>query len=190
MSIDACPPPSPSRYFNRYKKTIETEQVYGGDWLRWTYETSLGQLALGLLVKRAVVSRYYGWRMSCARAPTKSCRSSCDYDMDVDESSRKSRRSRLEPSTILLPGAKESARPVAPGKVAVLPADGRHLAFQDVDADGWLLCEGQKFDLATFLGDAPSRRNLPAARCSSRGCARWTITGFIFPWPGCHLSRG
>ena len=54
----------PIRYFHRSKKTVETEEVYGGDWLRWTYGTTLGRFALGLLVKRAFVSRYYGWRMS------------------------------------------------------------------------------------------------------------------------------
>ena len=29
-------PAEPIRYYHRAKKTIETEQVYGEAWLRWT----------------------------------------------------------------------------------------------------------------------------------------------------------
>jgi phosphatidylserine decarboxylase len=37
--------------------------------------------------------------------------------------------------------------------VAVLPADGRHLAFQNVEAAAGFYAKGQKFDLKAFLGD-------------------------------------
>ncbi len=53
-------PAEPIRYFHRAKQTVETEQVYGEAWLRWTYESALGRTALNLLVKRALLSRYYG----------------------------------------------------------------------------------------------------------------------------------
>jgi len=36
----------PIRYFHRAKQTVETEQVYGEKWLRWTYGSGLGGLAL------------------------------------------------------------------------------------------------------------------------------------------------
>jgi phosphatidylserine decarboxylase len=49
---------------------------------------------------------------------------------------------------------KPGARPVAGDeRVAVLPADGRHLAFQNVDAAAGFYAKGQRFDLKAFLGD-------------------------------------
>lgn len=142
----------PIRYFHRTKQIVETEQVYGGDWLRWTYGTGLGRFALNALVKRAVASRYYGWKMSQRSSAYRVLPFIVDYNLDVDEFAKKpySFKSFNEFfSRALKPGA----RPIAAGdRVAVLPADGRHLAFQNVDAAEGFYAKGQKFDLASFLG--------------------------------------
>ena len=53
----------PIQYFNRYTGRIETEEVYGDRFLRWTYGSPLGRLSLHALVKRAAFSRWYGQRM-------------------------------------------------------------------------------------------------------------------------------
>ena len=143
----------PIRYYHRTKQTVETEQVYGGDWLRWTYETSLGRLALGLLVKRAIVSRYYGWKMSLRSSANRVLPFIVDYDLDVDEFAKKP-FSFKSFNDFFYRALKPAARPLAPGdKVAVLPADGRHLAFQNVDEAAGFYAKGQKFSLESFLGD-------------------------------------
>ena len=143
----------PIRFFNRYKKIVETEQVYGGAWLRWTYQTSLGRLSLAVLVKRAIVSRYYGWKMSQAASANRILPFIVDYDMNVDEFAKKPLTFKSF-NDFFYRALKPGARPVAPGdKVAVLPADGRHLAFQNVDAAGGFYAKGQKFSLEAFLGD-------------------------------------
>jgi phosphatidylserine decarboxylase len=153
------PAAEPIRYYHRYKKTIETEQVYGGDWLRWTYATSLGQLALRLLVRRAIVSRYYGWKMSMRASANKVLPFIVDYDMDVDEFAKKPLTFKTF-NEFFYRALKEGARPIAPGeKIAVLPADGRHLAFQDVDATDGFYAKGQRFSLEAFLGDATLAAN-------------------------------
>lgn len=142
----------PIRYFHRTKHVVETEQVYGGDWLRWTYGTGLGRFALNALVKRAVASRYYGWKMSQRSSAYRVLPFIVDYNLDVDEFAKKpySFKSFNEFfSRALKPGA----RPIAAGdRVAVLPADGRHLAFPNVDAAEGFYAKGQKFDLRSFLG--------------------------------------
>ena len=56
--------PEPVQFYNRYTHEIETETIYGEDWLRWTYEKPLGRAALAALVKRAFFSKWYGSRMS------------------------------------------------------------------------------------------------------------------------------
>lgn len=143
----------PIRYFHRYKKTIETEQVYGESWLRWTYGTALGRLALGLVVKRALLSRYYGWRMSMRASANRVLPFIVDYDLDVDEFAKNAFSFKTF-NEFFYRALKAGARPIAAGdKVAVLPADGRHLAFQNVDAAEGFYAKGQKFSLESFLGD-------------------------------------
>lgn len=146
-------PLEPIRYFNRYKQTVETEQVYGEKWLRWTYETSLGRLALNVLVRRAMVSRYYGWRMSMRASANKVLPFIVDYDLDVDEFA-KSAFTFKSFNDFFYRALKAGTRPIAAGEnIAVLPADGRHLAFQNVDEASGFYAKGQKFSLESFLGD-------------------------------------
>ncbi len=145
----------PIHYFNRAKKSIETEQIYGESWLRWTYETSLGQVALNWFVKRALVSRYYGWRMNWRFSAQKILPFITHYNLDVDEFA-KNPFSFKTFNQFFYRALKSGARPIAGqagDRVAVLPADGRHLALQNVDAADGFYAKGQKFSLASFLGD-------------------------------------
>jgi len=76
-----------------------------------------------------------------------------DYNLDVDEFA-KSPFLFKNFNEFFARALKPAARPIAPGeRVAVLPADGRHLAFQDVSASDQFYAKGQRFDLASFLGD-------------------------------------
>jgi phosphatidylserine decarboxylase len=146
-------PAEPIRYFHRYKQVVATEQVYGEDWLRWTYETSLGRFALWALVKRSLLSRYYGWKMSWGASAIRVLPFIVDYNLDVDEFAKNPLAFKSF-NDFFYRALKESARPIAPGdRVAVLPADGRHLAFQTVDAAAGFYAKGQRFDLKAFLGD-------------------------------------
>lgn len=151
----------PIRYYHRAKKTVETEQVYGESWLRWTYETSLGRLALNLFVKRALLSRYYGWRMSMRASANRILPFIVDYGLDVDEFAKKPYAFKTF-NEFFCRALKPGARPVAGhsessgqdgDRIAVLPADGRHLALQNVDAAAGFYAKGQRFDLKAFLGD-------------------------------------
>lgn len=143
----------PIRYFHRCKKTVETEEVYGGDWLRWTYGTALGRLALNALVKRTIVSRYYGWKMSQRGSAHRVLPFIVDYNLDVDEFAKKPYSFKTF-NEFFYRALKPGARPIAEGdRVAVLPTDGRHLAFQNVDGAEGFYAKGQRFDLKAFLGD-------------------------------------
>lgn len=147
-------PVEPIRYFHRAKQAVETEVIYGEDWLRWTYENPAGRLALNLLVKRALLSRYYGWRMSLPDSARRVLPFIVDYGLDVDEFAKKPLAFKTF-NEFFYRALKPGARPIAGSgdRVAVLPADGRHLAFQNVDAAAGFYAKGQKFDLAAFLGD-------------------------------------
>jgi phosphatidylserine decarboxylase len=144
----------PVRYFHRYKQVIATELIYGEGWLRWTYGSSLGRLALWLLVKRALVSRYYGWKMSLRASAHKVLPFIVDYDLDVDEFAKKPYAFKSF-NEFFFRALKPGARPIVAGeRVAAFPADGRHLAFPVVEEAAGFYAKGQRFDLAAFLGEA------------------------------------
>lgn len=146
--------PEPIRYFHRAKRVVETEQVYGERWVRWTYETKGGNLLLHALAKRHLASWYYGWRMSRRASANAILPFIVEYNLDVDEFA-KSQFTFKSFNEFFYRALKKGARPIAGDeRGAVLPADGRHLAFQNVGASESFYAKGQRFDLAEFLGDA------------------------------------
>lgn len=146
----------PIYYYHREKKVHEQETVYGEKWLRWTYGSSAGRFALERFVKRAWLSRYYGWRMTMADSTRRILPFIVNYGLNVDEFA-KSPFVFKSFNEFFYRGLKAGARPIAAAddeRVAVLPADGRHLAFPSVDAAAGFYAKGQQFDLASFLGEA------------------------------------
>jgi phosphatidylserine decarboxylase len=175
----------PIRYIHRYKQTVETERVLGEAWMRWTYENPLGRLALWLVIRRVLLSRYWGWRMAKRDSARRVLPFIVEYGLDVDEFA-KSPFAFKTFNDFFIRALKPAARPIAPGDhVAVLPADGRHLAFADFGAADGFYAKGQKFDLPSFLGDAAlAREYAGGAMLISRLCPV-DYHRFHFPVAGC-----
>ncbi len=143
----------PITYLDRYDRTLKTERIYGERWLRWAYENPVGRAAVWLLIRRAIVSRWYGARMNKRYSDLRILSFIAEYDVDV----REFVKSPFDYKTFnefFYRALKPEARPIASGdRVAVLPADGRHLAFPDVDAADGFYVKGAKFTLAQLLGE-------------------------------------
>jgi phosphatidylserine decarboxylase len=145
---------APIEFYNRHTDAVETESVYGEVFLRWAYGNPLGRLTVAVAVKRLWFSRWYGWRMDRPKSREKVQPFIDTYGVDVAEFADpvESYRSFNE---FFYRNLKPSARPIAEGEsVSVFPADGRHLAIQDLNAADRFYIKGQRFDLAVFLGDA------------------------------------
>ncbi len=151
---------APVQYWHRAKRLVETEQIYRERWLRFTYENPVGRLALRLLVRRALFTQYYGWRMNRPFSVNQVLPFIVDFNLDVDEFAKSAFAFRTF-NEFFFRALKPGVRPVAPGAhVAVLPADGRHLVFPDVDRAEGFYVKGAKFTLAELLGEA----HLPPAQ--------------------------
>ena len=158
------------RFFNRHTGAMETEQIYGEEFLRFTYETPLGSLPLHALIKRAAFSKWYGHRMS-----RPSSRSRIPSFIE---------RYKLDPAEFADPvdsfgsfnefffrKLKPAARPVDPAARVVFPADGRHLGFPRVSDINAFFVKGQRFDLQGLLADSGlARRFSEGALVLSRLC--------------------
>ncbi len=147
-------PAEPIRYFDRYARTLKTERVYGEKWLRFAYENPVGPFFVWALARRAFFSRWYGWKMNKTASALQILPFIAAYDLDVDEFA-KSAFDYKTFNEFFYRALKPDARPIAPGaRVAVLPADGRHLAIANVDAARGFYVKGQEFPLGELLGDA------------------------------------
>ncbi len=153
MDIETSSPHEAITYFNRYTGQREQEAIYGESFLRWTYETRAGRIALALAAKRVWFSKWYGWRMDRPASRSKVLPFIETYGLDPDEflDSPESFRSFNE---FFYRKLKPAARPIdAAPRSIVFPADGRQLAIADVSQTGGLWVKGQHMDLPRLLGN-------------------------------------
>lgn len=147
----------PIQYYNRYKRQMETEKVFGEGWLRLAYENPAGRFFVWAFARRVFFSRYYGVKMNNPISALKILPFIAQYDIDSDEFA-KSPFDYKTFNEFFFRALKPGARPIAPGdRVAVFPADGRHLAFPNVETAPGFYVKGATFTLAELLGEA----NLP-----------------------------
>jgi phosphatidylserine decarboxylase len=145
--------PEPVRYFDRYDRTMKTEKVYGERWLRFAYGNPAGRLAVGLLASRRIFSWYYGRRMNDPKSEMLIYKFIADYEVDAMEFAKSAFAFKTF-NEFFHRALKPEVRPIDPDPAAaVLPADGRHLAFADVDAADGFYVKGAKFTVAQLLGD-------------------------------------
>lgn len=142
------------QFFNRSTGRLETERVYGEAFLRWTYQTVPGRVALHALVKRAFFSEWFGRRMDRPDSVRRIRPFMEQYGIDEAEM--------LEPVTsyesfnaFFARRLKAEARPVeAAEEVLVFPADGRHLVIPNAETTEGVWIKGTRFDLKALLGEA------------------------------------
>lgn len=161
----------PIEFRNRYTGELQTEEIYGESFLRFVYENPLGRVALAAAVKRAWFSRYYGQRMDDPGSAAKIMPFIGDYKVDPGEflDTPESYRTFNE---FFYRKLKPGARPIAAGdEVAVFPADGRHLGFQDLSQTGGIFAKGQVLKLPELLGsEALASRYADGSGIISRLC--------------------
>ena len=142
-------PSEPIQVWNPYTSKIEEETIYGEGFLRFAYENPVGRCMLWAFVKRALFSKWYGWRMDQPASAQKVDPFIRDYGIEMSEY--------LEPEggfahfneffyRKLAPGA----RPIAGGS-AIFPADGRHIAIPVIGEESWVYAKGHRFRLETLL---------------------------------------
>jgi phosphatidylserine decarboxylase len=146
-------PAQPIHFYNRYKKKVEEERVFGEGWLRFAYENPGGRFFVWLLARRAIFSQWYGYKMRKSESALRILPFISKYEIDVDEFA-KSPFDYKTFNEFFYRALKPECRPIAPGEnVAVFPADGRHLAFPDIQAAAGFYVKGAKFSFAELLGD-------------------------------------
>ena len=145
-------------YFDRYQGKTCVEKIYGDKYMRWTYGTLGGKIALAAMVKRAWFSRWYGWRMDRPGSRRKIGPFIDEYGLDPNEFIRLPEEFESF-NAFFSRSLKLEARPVDPNpSTVVFPQTGAHLCVPDLSRCDGLLVKGEMFDLQTLLGDAELAR--------------------------------
>lgn len=143
----------PIRFYNRLTGQVETEQVYGERFLRWAYETRGGRLTVAALARRALFSRWYGWRMSRESSRQRVEPFIAQYGLD-DSAWEEPPGGFPDFNAFFYRQLRPGTRPLAgDANTIVLPADGRHLVIPELGRETGFFVKGQHFDLAALLDD-------------------------------------
>ncbi len=146
-------PAEPIRYYDRYDRTLKTEEIYGEKWLRFAYENPAGRFFVWLLARRIFFSRWYGWQMRKRMSANEILPFIVKYNVNADEFAKSPFDYRTF-NEFFYRALKPEARPIAPGEeVAAFPADGRHLVLPDLNAIDGVYVKGSEFKLADLLGE-------------------------------------
>ena len=140
-------------YFDRYKNSTCVEKVYGDKALRWTYGTLAGRISLNVLVKRAIFSHWYGWRMDQPATREKIAPFIEQYGLDPSEFLHDV-KDFASFNEFFFRKLKPEARPINADPLSVVfPADGRHLCVPDLSQCDGLFVKGEMFSLPELLQD-------------------------------------
>ncbi|NBX01052.1 phosphatidylserine decarboxylase [bacterium] len=139
---------------NRHTGATEVEQVYGENWLKRIYGNPLGSIALHAVVKRAFFSQLYGFAMDQPSSRKRIEPFVQKYGLNIAEFANPDLKSYTNFNEFFYRKLKPSARPIDNREnIAVLPADGRHLGFQNVATTQGVFAKGQRLDISTLVGD-------------------------------------
>ena len=145
---------APIEFFNRNTGSVEIEEVYGEGFLRWAYGNPLGRITVSLAIKRHWFSKWYGWRMNRRNSHKKIEDFIERYDVDTSEFADPVESFKTF-NQFFYRYLKPESRPIElDPAVAVFPADGRHLAIENIDAGNQFYIKGQCFNLEKFIGDS------------------------------------
>lgn len=143
------------RYFNRLSGQLEDERIYGEAPLRWAYFNPIGKLFTRLLLKNPFVSGLYGWWMDRPGSRKKIQPFIEKFNVDPSEF--------FEPpesyphfNAFFYRELKPECRPVDSHDFSVVfPADGRHLAIENIQKADTIYAKGQRLDVEQLMGDMP-----------------------------------
>lgn len=136
-------------YIERESKKVLKEEVPSGGLLKWLYNTPTGKASLNILVKRKLFSNITGWYMnrSCSRKKIKKFIKKYDINMSHYELPNSGKFSNF--NKFFYRRIKETVRPI--GIHIVSPADGKAVAFQNINSSSSFYIKGSEFSLSDFL---------------------------------------
>ncbi len=141
----------PVKYVDRTTGEVKTEKIEGGGWLKWLYYNPVGEMSLRGIVKRKLISEWYGKLMDKPSSAEKIMPFAEKYGIDLSITEKQHFDSFNDFFTRKL---KPDARPVnIDSAVVISPADGKIFVFENIGKKDFYV-KGYRFDMYEFLEDS------------------------------------
>jgi len=138
------------QYIDRRTKEILVENVPGEGFLKFLYHNPFGKLPLELVVKRKILSSFYGKLMD-RKSSTKKIKDFVENNNINMEESAKKIEEFSSFNDFFYRKLKPNARKIEDGVVS--PADGKIIGFEKVEEWDSFFVKGTEFSLKKYLND-------------------------------------
>ncbi|MGL5099929.1 MAG: phosphatidylserine decarboxylase, partial [Fusobacteriaceae bacterium] len=141
------------KYIERKTGELKQEKVPGENFLKFLYYNPLGELSLNGVVKRKLLTSFYGKQMDSKKSVEKILDFVKNTGIDMKES-KKSIEEFQSFNDFFIRELKEEMRPIdTDEKVLISPADGKIFVYDDMDDLKKFFLKGDEFTLKEFLKD-------------------------------------
>ena len=137
------------KYIDRLSGDEKTESVPGDKMMKWLYGSSMGNLALHLLLKRKFVSVLGGWFMNSKFSKKRIEDFVNKFEIDMDDYVQNDVSKFKHFNDFFYRKINPLKRPLGHGVVS--PADGKTLAFETISDTSQFFVKGKGFYLKDFL---------------------------------------
>lgn len=160
--------PQPIQYFQRDTGLMMEEKVPGEKWLYWLYYNPVGQLSLEAMVKRKLLSGWYGQQMDAPSSKEKIKPFIEDYQIEMSDFQD---RDYQNFNDFFYRKIKPNSRPISTdSQIVTSPADGKVLVFADIKEDDFII-KGYRLNMQEFLqNDSLAKRYEHASLMIFRLC--------------------
>ncbi|GAB6085287.1 phosphatidylserine decarboxylase [Alkaliphilus crotonatoxidans] len=141
------------RYIDRKTGEKRIEMVPGDRLIRWSYESSIGNSFLELLIKKRFFSNLMGRFMNTALSKKRIKAFVENHGINMKEALQENIEGYRSFNDFFIRELKSAARPTDPGAHRLAsPADGKLLAYDNIDIHGLLQVKKMEYSLAELIG--------------------------------------
>lgn len=153
------------RYLDRETNTIREEKVAGEKYIKWLYESPVGQGILETFIKRKLFSFLFGKFQDTKFSSSKIAGFVRDYEIDMADY-KLSLDEFNSFNEFFYRELKEGARAIAVEKNCLIsPADGRLLAFDNIDIKKLVQVKGNTYSLQELIGNKKIAERYQGGAC-------------------------
>jgi len=141
------------QYIDRETNEIKDEKVAGERYLKWLYDSSIGMSLLELLIKKGIFSYLYGKLQDTSISKRKILSFIRNYDIDMNDFA-KCLEDYKSFNDFFCRKLKTGVRPLDDRVDRLIsPADGRLLAYENIDINALIQIKGSTYTLEELIGD-------------------------------------
>ncbi len=139
------------KIYNRKTNKYEIENVAGGNYIKWTYESPIGKSFLELIIKKKLFSKLYGFYCNTGLSRKKISNFIKEFNIDMNESITTATDFNSF-NDFFARKLTENARPINSDKnILISPGDGRLSVYTNIDMDNLVQVKNITYSLSELI---------------------------------------